>query len=332
MHFEAVKDILFSDTPVPDIFISDIMPNLPADAVKVYLYCLFLSKYGKEARPEDLAAKLGMSVESVQATFTILEKEGLILRTPQVITLINLKEREVDRLYRKKTSSDATEAVSRTAMNIRRNQCVDSINKMFFQGIMAPSWYTTIDHWFETFKFDEDVMVSLFKYCYDRNALNARYIEKVGATWAARGITNHWELEKYMELCEKVNELGKQIAMKLRLNRKLTSYEERYLEKWINEYGYDMDIIDLALEKTTGKTNPNFKYIHGVLTGWYNDGLRTKEQILTASQVAASKERKKAPDNVPRRDNFMQRSYDDAFFDMLDKASVKGKDRDNGPD
>jgi len=332
MHFEAVKDILFSDTPVPDIFISDIMPNLPADAVKVYLYCLFLSKYGKEARPEDLAAKLGMSVESVQATFTILEKEGLILRTPQVITLINLKEREVDRLYRKKTSSDATEAVSRTAMNIRRNQCVDSINKMFFQGIMAPSWYTTIDHWFETFKFDEDVMVSLFKYCYDRNALNARYIEKVGATWAARGITNHWELEKYMELCEKVNELGKQIAMKLRLNRKLTSYEERYLEKWINEYGYDMDIIDLALEKTTGKTNPNFKYIHGVLTGWYNDGLRTKEQILAASQVAASKERKKAPDNVPRRDNFMQRSYDDAFFDMLDKASVKGKDRDNGPD
>ncbi|HOK42402.1 MAG TPA: DnaD domain protein [Thermoclostridium caenicola] len=332
MHFEAVKDILFSDTLVPDIFISDIMPNLPADAVKVYLYCLFLSKYGKEARPEDLAAKLGMSVDAVYATFTILEKEELILRTPQVITLIDLKDREVSRLYRKKTSSDADEAVSRTAMNIRRNQCVDSINKMFFQGIMAPSWYTTIDHWFETFRFDEDVMVSLFKYCYDRNALNARYIEKVGATWAARGITNHWELEKYMELCEKVNELGKQIAMKLRLNRKLTSYEERYLETWINEYGYGMDIIDLALEKTTGKTNPNFKYIHGVLTGWHKDGLRTREQILAASQAAASRDRKRPADTVARRDNFMQRSYDDTFFDMLDKASVKGKDRDNGPD
>lgn len=332
MHFEAVKDILFSDTLVPDIFISDIMPNLPADAVKVYLYCLFLSKYGKEARPEDLAAKLGMSVDAVYATFTILEKEELILRTPQVITLIDLKDREVSRLYRKKTSSDADEAVSRTAMNIRRNQCVDSINKMFFQGIMAPSWYTTIDHWFETFRFDEDVMVSLFKYCYDRNALNARYIEKVGATWAARGITNHWELEKYMELCEKVNELGKQIAMKLRLNRKLTSYEERYLETWINEYGYGMDIIDLALEKTTGKTNPNFKYIHGVLTGWHKDGLRNQERILAASQAAASRDRKRPADTVARRDNFMQRSYDDTFFDMLDKASVKGKDRDNGPD
>src|SRR5690606_37944804 len=115
MRFETVKDILLSDTPVPDIFISDIMPNLPSDAVKVYLYCIFLSKYRKEARPEDLVGKLGMSVESIHAVFAILEKEGLIISTPEVISVIDLKEREISRLYRKKTSSDATEAVSRTS-------------------------------------------------------------------------------------------------------------------------------------------------------------------------------------------------------------------------
>jgi len=332
MQFETVNDILFSDTLLPDIFISDIMPNLPSDAVKVYLYCVFLSKYRKEARPEDLAAKLGMSVESINTAFTMLEKEGLIVRTPDMISVLDLKEREVSRLYRKKTSSDAFEAVSRTSMIIRRSQCVDSINKMFFQGLMAPSWYTSIDHWFETFRFDEDVMVALFKYCYDRNALNAKYIEKVGATWSSRGITSHWELEKYMELIEKVSELGRQIATRLRLNRKLTSYEERYLETWVNEYGFGMDIIDLALEKTTGKTNPNFRYIHGVLKGWYSDGLRTKEQILAAAQTAAAKDRKMPGEAVPRRSDFMQRSYDDSFFSKLDNVSVKGKDKGNGPD
>ena len=332
MQFETVNDILFSDTLLPDIFISDIMPNLPSDAVKVYLYCVFLSKYRKEARPEDLAAKLGMSVESINTAFTMLEKEGLIVRTPDMISVLDLKEREVSRLYRKKTSSDAFEAVSRTSMIIRRSQCVDSINKLFFQGLMAPSWYTSIDHWFETFRFDEDVMVALFKYCYDRNALNAKYIEKVGATWSSRGITSHWELEKYMELIEKVSELGRQIATRLRLNRKLTSYEERYLETWVNEYGFGMDIIDLALEKTTGKTNPNFRYIHGVLKGWYSDGLRTKEQILAAAQTAAAKDRKMPGEAVPRRSDFMQRSYDDSFFSKLDNVSVKGKDKGNGPD
>ena len=74
MQFEAIKDILFSDTLVPDIFIGDIMPTLPSDAVKVYLYCVFLSKYGKEARPDDIAAKMGMSVESINTAFTMLER------------------------------------------------------------------------------------------------------------------------------------------------------------------------------------------------------------------------------------------------------------------
>ena len=134
MQFEAIKDILFSDTLVPDIFIGDIMPTLPSDAVKVYLYCVFLSKYGKEARPDDIAAKMGMSVESINTAFTMLEREGLIIKTPQVITIIDLKEREISKLYREKTSSDADEAVSRTSINFKRNQCVDSINKMFFQG------------------------------------------------------------------------------------------------------------------------------------------------------------------------------------------------------
>ena len=47
MQIEVVKDILLSDTLVPDIFLSDVMPRLPSDAVKVYLYCIFLSKYKK---------------------------------------------------------------------------------------------------------------------------------------------------------------------------------------------------------------------------------------------------------------------------------------------
>lgn len=325
MQFEAVKNILLSDTLIPDIFLSDVMPTLPADIVKVYLYCVFLSKYGKEARPEDLSAKLGMTVDSVNAAFVVLEREELIIRTPQVISIIDIKDREIDKLYHKKTSSDAVEAVSRTTLNVRRNQCISSINKMFFQGIMSPSWYTAVDHWFELYRFDEDVMVALFKYCYDHGALNAKYIEKVGATWASKGVINHWELEKYMELAEKLHENGKHITKALRLARKLTSYEERYLEIWLNEYGYSMDIIELALEKTASKTNPNFKYINGVLTGWFKDGLKTKEQILAASESASVREKKETPGQAPRRSNFIQRSYDDSFFDMLDNASLKGK-------
>lgn len=321
MQFEIVKDILLSDTLVPDIFLSDIMPRIPSDAVKVYLYCIFLSKYNKEARPEDLAAKLDLSMDTVNAAFFILEQEELILRTPKVVSLTNIKEMAISKLYKKKTTSDTESTNSKTQTNIRRNQCIDSINKMFFQGIMAPSWYSAIDNWFLTYRFDEDVMVSLFKFCYDNNAMNIKYIEKVAATWSSKNITNHWELEKYMETCERTREIGKTIARSLRLGKKLTSYEEKYLEIWLNEYGYDMTIIDEALKLTVGKSTP-FKYAHNILTNWHKEGIQSLEQLKAYQEASFSKKRSKAPASsgkTPRRDNFQQRSYDDEFYDKLEK-------------
>lgn len=320
MQFEFVKDILLSDTLVPDIFLSDIMPRIPSDAVKVYLYCIFLSKYNKEARPEDLAAKLDLSLDTVNASFFILEQEELILRTPKVVSLTNIKELALSKHYRKRTTSEADSANNKTQTNIKRNQCIDSINKMFFQGIMAPSWYAAIDNWFLTHRFDEDVMVSLFKFCYDNNAMNIKYVEKVAATWASKNITSHWELEKYMEACERTREIGKTIAKSLRLGKKLTAYEEKHLETWLNEYGYDMTIIDEALKLTVGKSTP-FKYAHNILTNWHKEGIQSLEQLKAYQEASFSSKRSKSSTNTgkkPRRDNFQQRRYDDSFYDKLE--------------
>jgi len=329
MQFEMVKDFLLSDTLVPDIFLSDIMPRLTPESVKVYLYCIFLSKYNKEARPEDLAAKLDMSLDSVNAAFVILEQEELIIRTQNVVSLTNIKEKALSKFYRKKTTSDVDPNQQRIQANTKRIQCIDSINKMFFQGLMAPGWYAAIDNWFSTFRFDEDVMVSLFKYCYDNNALNIKYVEKVAITWANHGITNHWELEQYMVACEKTKEIGKTIARALRLGKKLTAYEEKYLETWLNEYGYDMNIIEEALKLTVGKSTP-FKYAHNILTNWHKEGIRSMEQLkayLEASSEKRSKSRVQK-DKPAHRDNFQQHQYDDEFFDNLGKLSVIGKDED----
>ncbi len=330
MQFEAIKTILLSDTLVPDIFLGDIMPHLPSDAVKVYFYCLFLSKHKKETKAEDLAARLDMSPDTVNAVFVILEREGLVVRSGKALTLVDVKERELNRLYHRKTTSEPEEALTRASVNIKRNQCIDAINKTFFQGIMAPSWYTTIDHWFEIYQFEEDVMFSLFRFCYDNNALNVKYIEKVGATWNQKGIKSHWELEKYMEASEQTREIGNAISRALRLGRKLTSYEEKYLETWLNEFGYSMDVIEEALERTAGKANPNFKYIHSILAAWNKEGIRTRSQLsayLEASSSRGGKEREKVGvQSVSNRSNFTQRNYDDSFFDKLSRTSLQGKD------
>ena len=53
-----------------------------------------------------------------------------------------------------------------------RASAIEAINNMFFQGIMSPSWYSDIDLWFKKFEFDEEVMIALFRYCFDKSALH----------------------------------------------------------------------------------------------------------------------------------------------------------------
>ena len=54
--------------------------------------------------------------------------------------------------------------------------------------------------------------------------------------------------------------IKKSISKKLGLNRTLTQYEDAYIEKWTVDFGYSLDIIELALKRTTSKSSFSFDY------------------------------------------------------------------------
>jgi len=324
MEFQLSTDMLFSDTPVPDVFIYDIMPSLPSDCVKVYIYGLYLCKYNKSITLDDFAKRLGMSRDSLNAALVLLENEELLVRTHTGITFTNVKDKLLNRLYRKKEESTPEEALSNTQFNQRRSQCIQSMNPMFFQGSMPGSWYTFIDNLFSQYNFDEDVMISLFQYCYNRNAMNRKYISQVASSWAKRNITSHIELEKYMEIFQRTRDLSYQISKVLRFNRSLTVFEEEFVDIWANQYGYGMDIIELALKKTSGKPDLNFRYIHKILTDWHDAGLKTKDDVIAyLSRKETTPKKEAAAAKVPQKNNFSQREYDNDFYEKIKNSAFK---------
>ncbi len=324
MEFIASQDMLFSDTDVPDIFICDIMPSLPSDSVKVYIYGLFLCKHKKNATLDEIAAKLGITRDSLNAVLVSLENEELIIRTQNGITFMDIKEQEVARIYRKKDSSTPDEALSNTQASQKRSQCIQSMSQMFFQGSMPSHWYTFVDNLFSQHHFDEDVMISLFQYCYNKNALNKKYVGQVAASWAKRNITSHFELEKYMDSYQKTKELGYKIAKALNFGRSLTVYEEEFVDRWVNEYGYNMDLLEVALQKTTGKSNINFRYINTILSNWHKSGVKTKEEAISHSVKKPAPTKIVTPESkIPQKSNFKQRQYSDEFYDKIKKSTYK---------
>ena len=53
---------------------------------------------------------------------------------------------------------------------------------------MSPSWYSDIDLWFKRFEFDEEVMIALFQYCFDKSALHKNYVKAVADAWHGNNI------------------------------------------------------------------------------------------------------------------------------------------------
>ena len=329
MVFDANLSILYSDSPIPDIFISEYMPSLESDFVKVYIYCIFLSKHRKNLSSQDIAKKLELQASRVKQALVRLEEIGLIARgaNENALSMVDLKEKEIKKLYRPKTTSTPDEAALSSDRSKIRSKFISSINNAFFQGMMSPSWYTDIDAWFDKYRFEEDVMYALFKHCQDYS-LSRQYITKVAENWYSKNIHNSFDLDKYSIESQQLKDIRGRICKKLRKQGHLTEYEDAYVEKWVIEFGYDFEIIELALKRTTSAVNPSFEYINSILTDWHNKGYKSKDEIVAAegSKKAADSGRKAADGKpagrsgaAPQKGNFEQRKYDDDYFDKLYK-------------
>ena len=270
--------MLFSNTSLPDVFITEYLSEAPGDYIKVYLYILFLSKYGKDIKLNDLSKKIALPLPTIQAAIKYWEDAEVITKKGTGYIVNNIQEVELNKLYSPKITV-SKESVQNMQKDKSRSSAIEAINNSFFQGIMSPSWYGDIDLWFKKFEFDEEVMIALFRYCFDKSALHKNYVKTVAEAWHGNNIKTFSELEEYYENQDRLNKIKKNICKKLGLTRNLTQYEEAYIEKWLQEYKYNLDVIELALKKTTSKSNPNFDYIDKIITDWHERKLLNSEEV-----------------------------------------------------
>lgn len=302
---------LFSNTLIPDIFFSEYLSEANGDFIKVYLYMLFLSKYDKDIKINDLSKKLVLPVKTIQDAVKYWEEQGLITKKNTGYIINNMQEIELHKLYKPKTALSA-EQLQKSAENQQKAKAIEFINNKYFSGLMPTTWYPEIELWFKKYNFDEEVMIALFGYCFDKSALHKNYVQTVAEAWNKNNIKTFNDLDVYYEKQEKLKIIAKTIAKKLGLSRGLTQYEYAYIEKWNIDYGYGLDVIEIALKKTTSKANPNFDYLDKLLTDWHDRGFKTPNDVQAF--LAEMKEKNKNIKKLEKDtgyDKYDQRSYSD---------------------
>lgn len=308
------KKLLFSETIIPDIFFAEYLSQVPGDFLKIYLYLIFLSKYKKDVKINDLSKKLSLTVKTINDGLKFLEDNNLILKKTTGFIVLDLQEITLNNLY-KPNITLSKDSIEQTSKNKSRAKAIDHINNMYFQGIMGPSWYNDIDLWFKKYNFDEQVMIALFDYCYNRSALHKNYVQAVAEAWGVNNIHTWNDLDKYDQKQEKLKKLKNAISKKLGKYNGLTQYEEAYIENWVLDFGYDMNIIEIALKRTTFKQNPTFEYINNIITDWHDRNLKTPQEIETfLEQRKQQNKNLKDLKTQVSKSNYQQRQYDNLDF------------------
>lgn len=301
---------LFSNTEIPDIFFSEYLSQANGDYVKVYLYMLFLSKYDKDIKVNDLSKKLVLPLKVIQDAVKYWEEQGIITKKTTGYIINNLQEIELHKLYKPKTTLSADQ-IQKSAENQQRAKAIEHINNKYFSGLMPTTWYPDIELWFKKYSFDEEVMIALFGYCFDRSALHKSYIQRVAESWYKNNIKTFNDLDTYYEKQEKIKIIANTISKKLGLHRQLSEYEYAYIEKWTFDYGYNFDIIEIALKKTTSKANPNFDYLNKLLSDWYDRGFKTVNEIQNfLSEMKQKNKNVQKLEKLTGYGKYDQREYD----------------------
>lgn len=320
------KRMIFNMTQIPDIFFSEYLADIPGDYLKIYLYISFLAKYNsKDVKVNDLSKKLGLPFNVISEGMKYLEQNNLVIRKPQGYIIADIQEAMLNELY-KPNIVTTQEKLEENAKNKERLKLVSYLNNKYFQGVMGPTWYNDIDVWLSKYEFDDQVMIALFDYCFNKAALHRNYVQTVAEAWGLNQIKNLTDLENYYVEQEKIMKIKKSIARKLGKHSGLTQYEEAYIEKWVNEYGFTMDVIEIALKRTTFKNNPTFEYINNIMTDWHDRNLKTPAEVsaFLEQRKQQNKDVKELKNQV-KKESFDQRQYNNLDFLYANKNIVEGE-------
>ncbi len=115
------------------------------------------------------------------------------------------------------------------------------------------------------------------------------YIMKMGASWSECGITDFESASNKIARMENAQNVWDDFRRLTGVeNPKPTQKQEEYLEIWINDYSFDMDMIYYSYEKTVEKKGKlNWGYMNGILRSWHESSYKTVDDVEKAGKEFA---------------------------------------------
>ncbi len=212
-----------------------------------------------------------------------------------------------------KPQKRTTRSMSKTPAKLRQ---LYFVAEQYMGKPLSVTEIQKINYFYDVLNFSTDLIEYLIEYCVETGHKSMHYIESVALAWADNNITTVAEAKENSSLYHK-HYFAVLKAFGI-TGRNPAPVEVSYIKKWTDEFGFTLDIILEACNRTISNTaKPDFKYTDSILTNWASKGVKHLADIakLDFAHQQEKTTRKKATSKTVvvannRFNNFEGRSYD----------------------
>ena len=311
------NDCLASVTAVPDLFLEQYMPAANGEFVKVYLYLL---KMGKDHQQDSTLSSMATGIAFLPL---VQKEESGILPTPEssisgpvvsssaasaipepftqtepvpagipAHSVPSAAATEIPAMELSKAESKTEDAAPRYAPGNREElQHVLYVAQTYFGHLLSPTEIECIMFFYDDLHFSADLLEYLVEYCVSKGSTSIHYLKKVGLAWHESGICDVTSAKQETTTFNKhYYTILKAFGIR---NRAPVEKEAELMDRWLNTYGFTIDLITEACQRTVSKIGqPSFQYAEGILSKWKEQGVRSMADV--EHRDAEHQKRKKA--------------------------------------
>lgn len=209
---------------------------------------------------------------------------------------IQMQDSVVEKLKSQATDKPAPSQKEYTLDEIKEFRKNPDISELFFiietylKHTLSSTDTNMVLYWLDELHFSTDLVEYLVEYCITKGHSSLRYMNKVALGWADAGIKT---VDQAKDDAAAHSQIYYTVMKALGITgRNLVDSEVSLINKWVGEYGFDIELVKAACSKTISTIQkPSFEYTDSILANWRKKNVHTLKdvEVLDANFAKANK-------------------------------------------
>lgn len=246
----------------------------------------------------DNAAQNNLQNSVVNNAAQNILQNSVVNNAAQNISTVNTRMHDsvVEKLKSQTPDKAASSQKEYTLDEIKEFRKNPDISELFFiietylKHTLSSSDTNMVLYWLDELHFSTDLVEYLVEYCITKGHSSLRYMNKVALGWADAGIKT---VDQAKDDAAAHSQIYYSVMKALGITgRNLVDSEVSLINKWVGEYGFDIELVKAACSKTISAIQkPSFEYTDSILANWRKKDVHTLKdvEVLDANFAKANK-------------------------------------------